>query len=133
MSDAKNMRQYLNLFEAAVEYTGPKASDTVTYSAETTKGELTKITAFLASYDSARYTKLGNNLVKIVKLTEELKQLQDETKEEARELLGDFFWAENAFAPEWLRRSLSPSLLARLQSQWLRCLTRRFWLILKSI
>lgn len=96
MSDAKNMRQYLNLFEAAVEYTGPKASDTVTYSAETTKGELTKITAFLASYDSARYTKLGNNLVKIVKLTEELKQLQDETKEEARELLGDFFWAENA-------------------------------------
>lgn len=96
MTDATNMRGYLNLFEAAApDYVGPKASDTVSYSAEQTKGQITKITAFLQSYDSARYTNLGNKLVKIATLTEEIKKLQTETKEEARELIGDLFHAED--------------------------------------
>lgn len=99
MTDANNMRGYLKLFEAAApDYVGPKASDTVSYSAEQTKGEITKVTAFLKSYDSARYTKLGRNLLKIDQLNEEIKTLQAETKQEARELVGDMFHAEDAVA-----------------------------------
>ena len=97
MTDANNMRRYLKLFEAvAPDYVGPKASDTVTYAAEQTKGQITKITATLKSYDSARYTKLGRNLLRIEALTEEIKTLQTETKAEARELVADLFNAEDA-------------------------------------
>lgn len=97
MTDASKMRSYLNLFEAAApDYVGPKASDTVTYAAEQTKGQITKVTAFLKSYDSGRYTKLGRNLLRIEQLTEEIKTLQTETKQEARELVADLFNAEDA-------------------------------------
>lgn len=97
MTDANNMRRYLKLFEAsAPDYVGPKASDTVTYAAEQTKGQVSKITATLKSYDSARYTKLGRNLLRIETLTEEIKVLQTETKAEARELVADLFNAEDA-------------------------------------
>jgi hypothetical protein len=97
MTDANNMRGWLKLFEAAApDYVGPKASDTVTYAAEQTKGQITKVTAFLKSYDSARYTNLGRNLLKIETLTEEIKILQQETKQEARELVADLFNAEDA-------------------------------------
>jgi hypothetical protein len=97
MTDANKMRGYLKLFEAeAPDYVGPKASDTVSYSAEQTKGKLSKITAFLKSYDSGRYTKLGRNLLRITELTKEIKTLQDETKQEARELVADLFHAEDA-------------------------------------
>ena len=97
MTDANNMRRYLKLFEAAApDYVGPKASDTVTYAAEQTKGKVSKITATLKSYDSARYTKLGRNLLRIETLTEEIKVLQAETKAEARELVADLFHAEDA-------------------------------------
>lgn len=97
MTDASNMRGYLKLFEAAApDYVGPKASDTVSYSAEQTKGQITKITATLKSYDSARYTKLGRNLLRIETLTEEIKTLQSETKQEARELIADLYHAEDA-------------------------------------
>ena len=97
MTDAKNMRSYLKLFEAAApDYVGPKASDTVSYSAEQTKGQITKITATLKSYDSGRYTKLGRNLLLIEQYTNEIKTLQAETKQEARELVADLFHAEDA-------------------------------------
>jgi hypothetical protein len=97
MSDANNMRRYLKLLEAAApEYRGPKASDTVSYAAEQTNGKVTKIVATLKSYDSTRYTKLGRNLLRIEALTEEIKTLQAETKQEARELVADLFNAEDA-------------------------------------
>lgn len=97
MTDANNMRGYLKLFEAAApDYVGPKASDTITYAAEQTKGKLTKITAFLKSFDSGRYTRLGRNLLRIETLTEEIKTLQAETKQEARELIADLYHAEDA-------------------------------------
>jgi hypothetical protein len=97
MTDANNMRGYLRLFEAAApDYVGPKASGIVSYSAEQTKGQITKITATLKSYDSGRYTKLGRNLLRIDQLNEEIKTLQSETKQEARELVADLFHAEDA-------------------------------------
>ena len=99
MTDANNMRRYLKLFEAtAADYQGPKASDTVSYSAEETKGKISKITAFLKSFDSGRYTKLGRNLLRITALEEEIKTLKSETKQEARELVADLFHAEDAAA-----------------------------------
>jgi hypothetical protein len=97
MTDASNMRSYLKLFEAAApDYVGPKASDTISYSAEQSKGKISKITAFLKSFDSGRYTKLGRNLLRITALETELKELKDSTKQEARELVADLFHAEDA-------------------------------------
>jgi len=97
MTDATNMRSYLKLFEAAApDYVGPKASDSISYSAEQTKGVINKVTSFLKSYDSGRYTKLGRNLLRITKLKEELKTLEAETKQDARELVADLFHAEDA-------------------------------------
>lgn len=96
MTDASNMRRFLTVLEKEAYYVGPKASDTVTYAAEQTKGKITKITATLKSYDSGRYTKLGRNLLRIQELTEEVKVLQQETKAEARELVADLFKAEDA-------------------------------------
>ena len=97
MTDAKNMRGYLKLFEAAApDYVGPMASDTVSYEAEQTNGMITKIVAYLKSYDSARYTRLGNNLVRINELTEEIKTLQAETKQEVRDLIGGVFHSWDA-------------------------------------
>lgn len=96
MTNADEMRGYLKLFEAPMEYTGKMNSASVSYSAEGTKGQITKVTAYLTSYDSGRYTKLGRNLKRIEALTEEIKELQAATKQEARELVADLFHAEDA-------------------------------------
>lgn len=96
MTDASKMRGYLKLFEAEADYVGPNTSDQISYSAEGSKGKITKVTAFLKSYLSGRYTKLGRDLLRITEITEELKTLQAQTKQDARELLADLFHAEDA-------------------------------------
>lgn len=99
MTDANNLRRFMNLMErSAADYVGPKTSDTVEYSAEETKGEISKVVANLKSYDSGRYTKLGRNLLKVEALEKEIKVLKEETKQEARELVADLFHAEDAVA-----------------------------------
>lgn len=97
MTDASNMRQYLKLFEAEQldEYQGPLSGDDISYAVDMTKDKITKVTVYLKSYLSGRFTKLGRNLIRIQKLTEELKTLEQETKEEARDLLGGLFNAED--------------------------------------
>lgn len=97
MTDANNMRDYLKLFEAAApEYTGKIDSPDVSYAAEQSKGMITKVTAFLKSYQSGRYTKLGRNLKRIEWLEAKVKALKESTKQEARELVADLFHAEDA-------------------------------------
>jgi DNA-binding ferritin-like protein (Dps family) len=99
MSDANNIRRYLTLMEASEPtYVGPKASADISYQADSTGGKLTKVTAFLSSHDSGRYTKLGRNLQKVEALEKEIKQLKEETKQESRELVADLFNAEDAVA-----------------------------------
>lgn len=97
MSDASQIRNVLMILEDA-EYMGPKSSDTVSYAATVTKGQISKIVANLKSYDSARYTKLGRNLLKIEELTAEMKALRDDVKQDTRELIADLFHAEDAVA-----------------------------------
>jgi len=97
MTDATNMRGYLKLFEAAApDYVGKVQHPDITYSAEQTGGEINKITAFLKSYESGRYTKLGRNLKRIELLDKRVKQLKEDTKQESRELIADLFHAEDA-------------------------------------
>lgn len=95
MSEANNMRQYLKLFEASMDYTGPMHGDSVSYSAEGSKGVITKITAYLTSFASGRYTKLGRNLKRIEFLESRIKKLKEETKAETKELIADLFHAED--------------------------------------
>ena len=90
------MRQYLKLFENDTQdYAGPISSPDITYKADETGGKITKITAFLTSQLSGKYTKLGRNLLKIKKAKEDLKMLEDETKDMTKELVGDLFHAED--------------------------------------
>lgn len=98
MTDATNMRSYLNLFEATdSSYVGKMDNPSISYSAEMKAGgEITKVTAFLKSYESGRYTKLGRNLLEVEKLEKRVKELKEETKQEARELVADLFHAEDA-------------------------------------
>lgn len=97
MTDASNMRGYLKLFErAAPDYVGKIQNPDITYSAEQSKGEITKVTAFLKSYESGRYTKLGRNLKRIELLEKRVKQLKEDTKQDSRELVADLFHAEDA-------------------------------------
>lgn len=56
----------------------------------------TKIIAKLKSYNSAVYTRLGNNLERISELDDELKKLRKETKDVFKEHLVDLFSAEDA-------------------------------------
>ena len=97
MTDANNIRKFLNLLEAeAPDYQGPKVSPDISYSAEAKSGKISKVIANLKSYDSGRYTKLGRNLLRIKALTEKIKMLQEQTKGETRELIADLFHAEDA-------------------------------------
>lgn len=81
-----------------MDYTGPMQGDTVSYKAEGSKGLITKITAYLTSHYSGRYTKLGRNLKRIEFLESRIKKLKEETKAETKELLADVFHAEDAVA-----------------------------------
>lgn len=97
MTNADNMRGYMKLFErAADDYVGKVQSPDITYSAEETKGMVTKVTAFLKSYQSGRYTKLGRTLKRIEWLESKIKALKEQTKQETRELVADLFHAEDA-------------------------------------
>jgi len=53
--------------------------------------KVSKVIATLQSYDSARYTKLGRNLLRIEELANELTKLKEEVKQEQRELVADLF------------------------------------------
>lgn len=99
MTDASKMRDYLNLFEGvADEYKGKVDSPDVTYHAEETKGMITKITVFLKSFQSGRFTKLGRKLKRIEWLEAQIKKLKEETKDETKSLLADWFHAEDALS-----------------------------------
>jgi hypothetical protein len=50
-----------------------------------------KCVAELKSYDSAKYTKLAKNLLKISELSKELDELKEITKQETKELVADLF------------------------------------------
>jgi len=80
---ASEMRKYINLFEqrdSEVEYTI----------------EPGKVVAQLRSRQSESYTKLAKKVERINSLTEELKQLRSEVKQETREQLAGLFDAEDA-------------------------------------
>jgi hypothetical protein len=97
MTDAKNMRSYLNLFEAEdTSYTGKMTHPDISYKADMKGGQVTKVTAFLKSYESGRFTKLGRNLLEVEQLEKRVKELKEDTKQEARDLLADLFHAEDA-------------------------------------
>lgn len=97
MTDANHMRGYLKLFErSAQDYVGPVISPDVTYKAEETKGMISKVTAFLKSYESGRYTRLGRTLKRIEWLEAKIKALKEQTKQDARDLVADLFHAEDA-------------------------------------
>lgn len=51
----------------------------------------TKVIANLRSHDSAKYTKLAKNLLKISELSKEIKELETTTKAETKELIADLF------------------------------------------
>jgi DNA-binding ferritin-like protein (Dps family) len=99
MSDANNIRRYLTLMEASDPvYVGPNTSPEIRYQADVVGGKITKITAFLSSYLSGKYTKLGRDLQKIEALEKDIKALKEQTKEQTKELIGDLYHAEDAVA-----------------------------------
>lgn len=55
----------------------------------------TKVTATVSDVISQKYTRLANNLKKIEALTEEIKKLQEDTKQQRREDVVELFDAED--------------------------------------
>jgi len=97
MTDASNMRDYLNLFEAAAsDYVGKVQHPEVSYHAEETKGMISKIIVNLKGSYSGRFTKIGRNLKRIEWLESKIKQLKEETKAEVKEFSADWFHASDA-------------------------------------
>lgn len=97
MNDASLIRKVITILER--DQDGARASTaTISYSVEKTGDQVSKIVAHLKSYDSARYTRLGRNLLKIESLSAELEELRKEVKQETRELVADLFLAEDAVA-----------------------------------
>jgi len=98
MTDATNMRGFLNLFEAEdTSYRGKLDDPSVSYSAEMKAGgEITKVTAFLSSYQSGKYTKLGRTLNRVERLEARIKKLKEETKADTKDMIQDLFHAEDA-------------------------------------
>lgn len=58
--------------------------------------EPTKVTAFVSNDLSRKYTQLYNNLKRITDLSEELKALQEQVKQDRREQVMDLFDVEDA-------------------------------------
>lgn len=56
----------------------------------------TKVVLWLRGTDSARYTKLGRNLMKLAQLEEQIKKLKDALKLETKVLVADLFEADDA-------------------------------------
>lgn len=81
----KNLLHYIELIEARIE------SPDVAYVQEPTK-----VTAKLGSYQSAKFTRLAKNMARIDVLTEELKTLQAEVKQQRREDVAELFNVEDA-------------------------------------
>ena len=97
MTNANEMRGFLNLFEAAApDYVGKIQHPEVSYKAEETKGKINKVIVFLKGYQSQRFTKLGRTLKRIEWLEAKAKKLKEETKAEVKELAADWFHAEDA-------------------------------------
>jgi hypothetical protein len=93
-SNASAIRKLMESLDEAGRVEHPDVS----YSQEEKKGELTKVVATLASYQSGRYTKLGRNFKRIEWLSNKIDQLKEQTKQESRELVADLFNAEDAVA-----------------------------------
>lgn len=83
-----DIKKYLNLFESTS--TPPTRND---LDFEET---VDKVIARLKSYDSAVYTKLGNKLLKLQALEEEVKTLKAELKADTKVYISDLFTAEQA-------------------------------------
>ena len=81
----KIIRDYINIIE------GRQDHPDITYSQEPTK-----ITATVSARISEKYTKLAQNLQKIDDLTEQIKNLQAEVKQQRREDVAALFDAEDA-------------------------------------
>jgi len=88
------MRKLITLFES--EYVGPSDDPNVSYTTDTKKGEITKITAKLASTSSAKYTRLAKNVKKISELKAEIDELEKQTKQDARETIDSLFHAKDS-------------------------------------
>ena len=84
-SPMKDMRTLINLVEARLE------DPHVDY-----EQDATKVTARLGGYQSAKYTRLLKNMMRIDELTAELKQLQSEVKQQRREDVAELFDVEDA-------------------------------------
>lgn len=80
-----DMRKLINLVEARID------DPNVGY-----EQDPSKVTARLGSYQSAKYTRLAKNMMRIDVLTEELKQLQAEVKQQRREDVAELFDVEDA-------------------------------------
>lgn len=94
MARITNMRSIMDLLEDP-SYRGPRDHPDISYSAVTTKGEITKVIANLSSYESGKYTRLGRNLKRIETLTAEIAQLKDEVKADTKEAIVDLFNADD--------------------------------------
>ena len=81
----QDIRHFINLVEGRLD------SPDVSYI-----DEPTKVTAKLGSYQSAKYTRLAKNMMRIDELTAELKQLQSEVKQQRREDVAELFDVEDA-------------------------------------
>ena len=90
---SSTMRKIQTLLEAS--YDGPSTSPNVSYSHKETKGEITKVIATLSSYDSAKYTKLAQNLAKMKALQEQIDSLEAEVKDDAKSTIADLFHAKD--------------------------------------
>lgn len=96
MNHAEQMRKAMNLMEDASSYKGRIEHSAVQYSAEETKGQITKVIANLQAAPSARYTKLGRNLMAIERYSARVAELKEAVKQDTRELIADLFNAEDA-------------------------------------
>lgn len=95
MSNADSMRGFMKLFEA--DYVGPQHNNPdVTYDTESKKGEITKVIATLTSDTSGKYTKLGRNLNRMIKLREAADRLEEQAKQQSREMVAELFHASDA-------------------------------------
>lgn len=96
MNHTEQMRKAMNLMEDASAYKGRLEHPAIKYSAEQTKGEITKVIANLEAAPSGRYTKLGRNMMAIQRYSDRINELKEAVKQDTRELVADLFNAEDA-------------------------------------
>lgn len=96
-ADAQRLRDWMDVMEKnPQDYVGKDTSGDIEYSAVGKGEEVNKVVAVLKRGKSAKYTRLGNNFLRMQQLKEEIDRVNDEMKEDLRGAIADIFNPEDA-------------------------------------